>query len=65
MTQHHSHKEKQEDYKSLYLIVGLLGGLFVGVIIDYGMIWIPILAIFGYLFAAVFYKLLVEGRADL
>jgi hypothetical protein len=60
---HHHHKE-QENYDKLYYTVGLLCGLFAGVVIDNGIILIVILGIFGLLFTAFFLQLLVKGRGD-
>jgi len=61
---HHHHEEKEESYVNIYYAVGLLCGLFTGLVLDAGLIWIPIMGVFGLLFTAFFYKLLVEGRAD-
>ena len=60
---HHHHEEK-DIYINVYYTVGLLAGLFTGLVLDAGLIWIPIMGVFGLLFTAFFYKLLVEGRAD-
>jgi hypothetical protein len=60
----HHHEEEKENYKNLYGTIGVLSGLFAGVVIDYSLILIPILGIFGLLFAGFFYKLLVEGREN-
>jgi hypothetical protein len=60
---HHHHKE-QENYDKLYYTVGLLAGLFTGVVIDNGIILIVILGIFGLLFTGFFLQLLVKGRGD-
>lgn len=60
MTHHHHEEEKNYDY--IYYLIGLLSGLFVGVILGSGFIWIPILGIFGLLFTAFFLKLFVQGR---
>jgi len=60
---HHHHKE-QENYDKLYYTIGLLAGLFTGVVIDNGIILIVILGVFGLLFTAFFLQLLVKGRGD-
>ncbi|HEY8780255.1 MAG TPA: hypothetical protein VIM16_01465 [Mucilaginibacter sp.] len=60
----HQHKEKEESYDSIYYIVGLLSGLFTGLVLDARFIWIPIMGLFGLLFTSFFIKLLVEGRED-
>jgi hypothetical protein len=62
MTNHH-HKA-EENYDKLYYIVGLLAGLFVGVVIDHGVIQLIALGIFGVLFTAFFLQILVRGRGD-
>ena len=61
MTTHH---EEEKNYNYIYYLVGLLSGLFVGVILGSGFIWIPILGIFGLLVAASFLKVFVEGREN-
>jgi hypothetical protein len=59
MTHHH---EEEKNYDYIYYLIGLISGLFVGVVIDAGFIWIPILGVFGLLFTAFFIKLFVQGR---
>ena len=61
---HHHHKEAEENYANLYYIVGLLAGLFTGVILDGGITWVIIMGIFGVLFTAFFRAILVKGRGD-
>lgn len=63
MTHHHKEEEKT-NVTGLYALVGLLSGAFVGLILQSSFVWIPILAIFGFLFAGFFYNTLVKGRAD-
>jgi hypothetical protein len=60
MKHHHEEEEKSSDY--LYYLVGLISGLFTGFVLDIGFIWIPILGLFGLLFAGFFVALLVKGR---
>jgi hypothetical protein len=60
----HHHQKEQENYDKLYYTIGLLAGLFTGVVIDNGIILIVILGIFGLLFTAFFLQLLVKGRED-
>ena len=60
----HQHEEKEENYINIYYIVGLLAGLFTGLVLDAGFIWIPIMGLFGLLFTGFFVKLLVEGRGN-
>ncbi len=63
MTHHHTkEEEKSNDY--LYYLIGLLHGLFVGLILGSGFIWIPILGIFGLLVAGFFLNVFVRGRGD-
>ena len=57
---HHEEEEKSQDY--LYYIIGLLSGLFTGLILESSFIWIPILGIFGLLFAGFFLNVFVRGR---
>jgi hypothetical protein len=59
MTHHH---EEEKNYDYIYYLVGLLSGLFTGVVIGGSCIWVPILGLFGLLFAAFFIKLFVHGR---
>jgi len=61
MTQHHhQEEEKSDDY--VYYLTGLGSGLFVGLILGSGFIWIPILGAFGLLFAGFFIKVFVNGH---
>lgn len=57
MTHQHS---KEENYNNLYLLVGSAAGLVTGTFFQ-DLIWIPVLAVFGFLFSAFFLKVLVEG----
>lgn len=58
---HHHHAE-EKSYDKYYYLVGLLSGLFTGVVIDHGFVWIAICGIMGLLLAAIFIKLAVRGR---
>lgn len=62
----HQHPQHQEDknYDYIYYLVALVCGLFVGAVIDRGLIWIPAGGVFGLLTAAVFLKFLVRGREE-
>jgi len=60
----HHHEEEKENYEGLYYLVGLGAGLFTGLILDAGFIWIPILGVFGLMFTAFFLQLLVRGRGE-
>ena len=59
---HHKEEEKNVDY--LYYLIGLLSGLFTGVVIDYAFILIPILGVVGLLFAGFFLNVFVRGRGN-
>ena len=58
------HEEKKENILNLYYLVGLLGGLFIGFILDMGFTYIIAGGVTGLLFTAFFYNALVKGRAD-
>jgi hypothetical protein len=60
----HHHKEEKTNVTNLYALVGLLSGAFVGLILESTLLWIPILGVFGFLFAGFFYNTVVKGRAD-
>jgi len=58
----HHHKEEELSYDYIYYLVGLLSGLFIGVILESSFIWIPILGFVGLLFAGFFLNVFVRGR---
>jgi hypothetical protein len=60
----HHHEAKKIEYEDIYYLVGLIGGLFTGVVIEGNWLWIPILGIVGVLFTAFFLTVFVRGRAD-
>ena len=60
---HHHHTEKK-NLDSYFYIIALLTGMFVGFVIDKGLIYIPFGGVLGLLSAAVFIKFLVRGRHD-
>lgn len=60
---HHHEAEKVND-KNIYSLAGILGGAFIGLILESGFIWIPILGIVGGLFAAFFISVFVRGHGD-
>lgn len=60
----HHHEEEKSNLTGLYALIGLLSGAFVGLILESTLLWIPILGIFGFLFAGFFYNIIVKGRAD-
>jgi len=62
MSHHHHNEEKSFD--SYFYIIGLLTGLFVGLVVNRGFIYIPVGGVLGLLTAAVFIKFLVRGRND-
>jgi uncharacterized membrane protein YeaQ/YmgE (transglycosylase-associated protein family) len=62
MTHHHKIEEKNHDY--VYYLIGLLSGLFAGVVINNGFILIPILGIFGLMLAGFFLNVFVRGRGQ-
>ncbi len=61
---HHEHHEEEKSYSYIYYLVGLISGLFVGVILDKGFIWIPMLGVFGLLIAGFFLNVFVKGRGE-
>ncbi len=62
-TMAHHHTENKS-YDSYFYIIALLAGMFVGFVIDRGLIYIPIGGVLGLLSAAAFIKFLVRGRHD-
>jgi membrane associated rhomboid family serine protease len=63
MAHHHEEEKKEEvNFNALYYLVGLLSGLFVGVIIDKGYTWIFVGGVLGLLTAALFLSVFVRGR---
>ncbi|MCR8561553.1 hypothetical protein KXD93_28115 [Mucilaginibacter sp. BJC16-A38] len=59
-----THHEEEKSYDYLYYLIGLLSGLFTGVVIDYTAILIPILGVVGLLFAGFFLNVFVRGRGQ-
>ncbi len=62
MTQHHPKEEI--NYDNIYYLVAALGGGFIGLILQSGLIWVPILVIVGLLFARFFLAIVVRGHGD-
>jgi hypothetical protein len=62
MAHQHEQQEETTNYNSLYYLVGLLTGLFIGVVIDLGITWTLSLGVVGLLFAAFFLSVFVRGR---
>ncbi len=61
MAHHHEEEEKGSlDY--IYYLVGLFSGLFIGFVLDLSFIWIPIMGVFGLMFAGFFLAIFVKGR---
>ena len=60
MTHHHHEEEKNDNY--VYYLVGLLSGLFTGVVINNGFILVPVLGIVGLMLAGFFLNVFVRGR---
>lgn len=56
--------EEDKSYDSIFYIVALLTGLFIGAVIGKGFIYIPIGGVLGLLSAAAFLKILVRGREE-
>lgn len=61
---HHSHNDEKINDESHYYLVGLLTGLFTGLVIQGSWLWIPVLGIVGVLFTSFFLTVFVRGRAD-
>ncbi|RVU00395.1 hypothetical protein EOD41_13020 [Mucilaginibacter limnophilus] len=63
---HHSHKKEEEarKYDYVYYLVALVCGMFVGAIVDRGLIYIPVGGVLGLLTAAFFVNVLVKGREN-
>ncbi|MEO6151467.1 MAG: hypothetical protein ABIN95_04575 [Mucilaginibacter sp.] len=57
----HPHKEEEKSYAPFYL-AAVVAGMFVGAIIDRGLVYIPVGAVLGLLSAAFFVNVLVKGR---
>lgn len=60
----HHHHEEQKNFDYVFYLVALISGMFVGLIIERGLIWVPVGGVFGLLTAAVFIKFLVKGREE-
>ncbi|MGZ3765222.1 MAG: hypothetical protein ACXVB0_09955 [Mucilaginibacter sp.] len=60
---HHQKEEKEEiNFNALYYLVGMLSGMFVGLVIDKGFTWIFVGGVLGLLTAALFLSVFVRGR---
>lgn len=60
--EHHQQQEEAVNFNALYYVVGLLTGLFIGVVIDISITWTLSLGVVGLLFAALFLSVFVRGR---
>ena len=60
----HHHHEEQKNFDYVFYLVALISGMFVGLIIERGFIWVPVGGLFGLLTAALFIKFLVKGREE-
>ncbi len=58
----HHHEEKKESFDYVYYLVGLFTGLFIGATLESSLIWIPIMGVFGLMFAGFFLTVFVKGR---
>jgi uncharacterized membrane protein YeaQ/YmgE (transglycosylase-associated protein family) len=58
------HQEEEKNYDFLFYLVGLVSGIFAGVVINNGFILIPVLGLVGLLFAGFFLNTMVRGRGD-
>lgn len=56
--------QKEENYDSLYYLIGLGAGAFTGAVIEKGFNWVLIGGVLGLLTAAFFLNVLVKGRED-
>ncbi|PTQ99925.1 hypothetical protein C8P68_102755 [Mucilaginibacter yixingensis] len=56
-----NHKKEEENYDSLFYIIGLLAGMFTGAVIEKGFTWVVVGGVMGLLTAAFFLNVLVKG----
>jgi hypothetical protein len=59
---HHEEEIEEKSYDYIYYVIGLLSGLFIGIVINSSFILIPILGVVGLLFAGLFLSVFVKGR---
>jgi hypothetical protein len=65
MTQHHHQEEEIEiSADTIYYLGGLFGGMFIGLILESSLWWVPILGVVGLVFAAFFRATVVKGHGD-
>jgi hypothetical protein len=60
----HHHPKEEKNYVYVYYLAALLCGMFVGVILESSLVWIPVLGIFGLMFAGFFLNVFVRGREN-
>jgi hypothetical protein len=60
----HHHEQEETNFNALYYLVGLLTGMFIGVVTDMGFTWIFALGVVGLLFAALFIQVFTRGREE-
>jgi hypothetical protein len=59
-----NHEEEKDNLDFVFYIVGLLSGMFIGLILDKGFTWIFVGGVLGLLTAAFFLNILVRGRGE-
>lgn len=62
MAHHHHKAEEEKNYDFIYYLVGLIGGMFTGAVLEVGMIWVLAGGLLGLLTAAFYVKVLTKGR---
>ena len=60
----HHPKAEKENYNNIYYPVGLVTGLFVGVIIGVSPVWILVSGVLGLLFTAFFVQVLAKSSEE-
>ena len=58
----HHKEEKKESFDYIYYLVGLFTGLFIGATLESSWVWVPIMGVFGLMFAGFFLAVFVKGR---
>ena len=58
------HHKKEDNFLYVYYLVALVCGIFVGVIIEDGFVWVIACGILGLLTAAFYVNVLVKDRRD-
>lgn len=60
----HHHKAEKENFDYVYYLIGILSGLFTGVVIEDGFAYILICGALGLLIAAFFVKVLAKSGEE-